>query len=696
VPRSAILLPAALIAVASLHAAQQTPPAQPQTPPARPQFAAGIDLVEVDVAVTDKNGQPITDLTAADFEIREDGQFQTIQALYLTSRDVAVLRTAPPMPAAPDVIVPDRRPMKQRLFVFVLDMWHLSAGGFTRSRDAVEGFLKDRLQSGDLVGVVVNGQMLGNRIGSDREALLKALADVKNPNLSRYNEMRTFPRIIDDEEAARIAKNEPRVLDNAVARACREQPGECRVADEMVRQQVEQKASRIAAETNRDTSLSLTALQSLTNGLARLPGPKQVVVFSEGFYSQDTTDWLKSVVAQAARSGVHFSTFDARGTGKDLRSQNFLDAAPVTSTGDLSSIDSDQHADVLTSLALDTGGDRVFNFNNFKEPLDKLVRETSTYYVLGYRPKKAFDGSYRKLEVKVTRPNAVVRARRGYVASLAPVTPAPDVPVPAAGTPAAPSAAAAPSLTLATGRSGIGGSPAEEAGLLSRPNSVNLVTELAASKLGAGAVSASEADRLAHEGWQLYARGKADEAREKLVAAAAIAPKVPWIQYALGQTEFTLQHMDAAAAAFENARRDLPGYEPVYFDLADSYLQLGRQTDALAVLREAERRWPNDSETHNAAGCVLVRRGALDDAAGAFERAIAAAPRDGDAYFNLARTYHLQFIRMLRSTSSNATATSMLADRNRERAVNAYKKYLTIGGPQEKDAREALAALQWK
>jgi tetratricopeptide (TPR) repeat protein len=154
--------------------------------------------------------------------------------------------------------------------------------------------------------------------------------------------------------------------------------------------------------------------------------------------------------------------------------------------------------------------------------------------------------------------------------------------------------------------------------------------------------------------------------------------------------------MDAAAAAFENARRDLPGYEPVYFDLADSYLQLGRQTDALAVLREAERRWPNDSETHNAAGCVLVRRGALDDAAGAFERAIAAAPRDGDAYFNLARTYHLQFIRMLRSTSSNATATSMLADRNRERAVNAYKKYLTIGGPQEKDAREALAALQWK
>ena len=238
-------------------------------------------------------------------------------------------------------------------------MTHLSAAGFTRSRDAIAGFIKDGMTPADVVGVVVGDKMVGNRIGSDKDALLKALAETKSPNLSRYVEMRTFPRIIDDVEAAKIAKNDERTIANATERACREQPGDCSGAggDAGVRQQIESKGQRIAAETQRDTSLTLTALESLANGLARLPGPKQVAVFSEGFYTDDTSAWLKNVVGIAARNGVHFSTFDARGIGKNVRSQNFLDAAPVTSSGDLTSLDTDATADVLTSLALDTGGD---------------------------------------------------------------------------------------------------------------------------------------------------------------------------------------------------------------------------------------------------------------------------------------------------------------------------------------------------
>ena len=170
----------------------------------------------------------------------------------------------------------------------------------------------------DVVGVVVGDKMVGNRIGSDKDALLKALAEVKSPNLSRYAEMRTFPRIIDDVEAAKIAKNDERTIDTATERACREQPGECSGpgGDARVRQQIESKGQLIAAETQRDTSLTLTALESLANGLARLPGPKQVAVFSDGFYTDDTSAWLKNVVGIAARNGVHFSTFDARGIGR--------------------------------------------------------------------------------------------------------------------------------------------------------------------------------------------------------------------------------------------------------------------------------------------------------------------------------------------------------------------------------------------
>ena len=324
--------------MAGVLGAQQTaerpPQTAPQQTPPSAQFAAGVDVVQVDVSVTDKSGQPITDLTARDFDVREDGQPQTIQTIYLATLDRTILKATPAAPGSPAITANglERHELKQRVFIFVLDMTHLSAAGFTRSRDAMAGFIKDVMTPADVVGVVVGDKMVGNRIGSDKDALLKALAEVKSPNLSRYVEMRAFPRIIDDVEAAKIARNDERTIANATERACREQPGDCSGAggDAGVRQQIESKGQRIAAETQRDTSLTLTALESLANGLARLPGPKQVAVFSEGFYTDDTSAWLKSVVGIAARSGVHFSTFDARGIGKNVRSQNFLDAAPVT------------------------------------------------------------------------------------------------------------------------------------------------------------------------------------------------------------------------------------------------------------------------------------------------------------------------------------------------------------------------------
>src|SRR3954452_9758890 len=43
-------------------------------PPQPPVFRAGTNLVQVDAIVTDDNGRPLTDLTAADFEVFDDGQ----------------------------------------------------------------------------------------------------------------------------------------------------------------------------------------------------------------------------------------------------------------------------------------------------------------------------------------------------------------------------------------------------------------------------------------------------------------------------------------------------------------------------------------------------------------------------------------------------------------------------------------------
>src|SRR5262249_54230952 len=52
--------------------------AAPQTPV--PTFRAGVELIQVDVTVLDKNRQPVRGLTAADFTIAEDGKPQAIAA----------------------------------------------------------------------------------------------------------------------------------------------------------------------------------------------------------------------------------------------------------------------------------------------------------------------------------------------------------------------------------------------------------------------------------------------------------------------------------------------------------------------------------------------------------------------------------------------------------------------------------------
>ena len=132
-------------------------PAQQQPP-----FRTAVDLVEVDVTVVDRNGKPVTDLTAADFEIRERGQPQRVDTLFLVTADPALLKNpgaASGPPASTDPAVGDavpRRPLQPRVFVFIFDMAHLSAAGLDRTRTAVRSFLADGLRPIDLAGLVVN------------------------------------------------------------------------------------------------------------------------------------------------------------------------------------------------------------------------------------------------------------------------------------------------------------------------------------------------------------------------------------------------------------------------------------------------------------------------------------------------------------------------------------------------------------
>lgn len=660
------------------------------TPAAQQTFRTTSNTIAVEATVVDKSGKPVTDLTAADFQILEDGKLQPVQTIYLVTAP-AKGSTSSPGTGAPAV----RSEVRNRVMIFVFDLNHLSADGYKRSRNAVESFLKDGALPTDLVGILAGTVMLNNKIETDKAALLKAMDAMKGPNLGRYNDLRSFPRMVDDAEALAISRSDKRVTDNAVQRACSERPDECTALGgrDAMQQQVEAKAREFTTQAHRDAQLSLSSMATLANALGRFPGRKQVVVFSDGFLTLELESQLKSVVELAARNNVRFSTLDSRGLNRDPRSPNLMNDQPLTAAGDMSPIGLDNNSDAMSSIAIDTGGEHLMNRNDLRPAIDIIAAMSGNYYVLGYTPDKPMDGSYRKIDVKVVRPGLTIRARRGYVA-----TPKPQDALPAAA-PAAPANSGAPPAPVNSAihiPTLINPTAINEAPVAPKPRpnadkNVDALTRISPT------VNASAASKLADAGWAAYSKGDVATARESLSAAVANGSTAPWVFYALGFSEYALGRYEPALIAWTVVRSRVPEFMPVYFDLADANISLGRGTDALAVLREAARRWPLEPEAQNALGTTLVRRGALDDAIDVFVKITTSKPADSLGFFNLGRSYHLRYLKLQQNISvSRLGDKSAIGEDDRKRAIASYQQYLKLGGPFETEARQAIAILDWK
>ena len=159
--------------------------------------------------------------------------------------------------------------------------------------------------------------------------------------------------------------------------------------------------------------------RSLTN-LERFEGRKTIVLLSEGFVADDSWSEVQRVIGLAARVNARIYTLDARGLA--YRGPTALDRAPVdTQQRLLDALGAGD--DAINSLAADTGGFVVRNTNNFNRAVATIAEDAGTYYVLGYRPSRAFDGKFHRVSVKVKRSGIDVRARRGYVATPRPAVP---------------------------------------------------------------------------------------------------------------------------------------------------------------------------------------------------------------------------------------------------------------------------------
>src|SRR5262245_58249742 len=150
----------AIITVAVAIAAVAILPAQSPSTPQEPTFRSGVDLVEVDVIVTDTKGNPVRDLMKEDFEIIEEGRPQSVRTFSLV--DVPVPAIVPNAPAGKLELEPDtttNASPEGRTYVLLLDSEStlkppMGTEILLRTKLVARQFLSEAVRPGDQVAVV--------------------------------------------------------------------------------------------------------------------------------------------------------------------------------------------------------------------------------------------------------------------------------------------------------------------------------------------------------------------------------------------------------------------------------------------------------------------------------------------------------------------------------------------------------------
>lgn len=387
-------------------------PAQPG-PQSPGTFRADVDLVEVDAIVTDASGAFVGDLTAADFEVLEDGVPQPIALFSLTQVPLDFGRPAGDDWPESDVKA-SQREFEGRLYVIVLDDLHTSFARSQLVRDAAGAFVNRYLGPDDRAAVVhVSGRDgVGQELtGSPR--LLRAAID-------RF-QGRKLP-------AAGVEKLALHLREEAAAdqKAGEAQP--VRTVEGL--QRGEATRDPYDAERALAARRTLDAVRQTTAWLGEIRNRrKALLLFSEGLdYDifepfNRTGDSLladsRQTIANAQRANVSIYGIDPRGLNQfsDMievsRYSDYPQMPFGTFRGALRELLLSQES--LITLSEQTGGLAIVNAGDLAGGLGRIVLDNSRYYLLGYYHQPAAGATARvRLDVRIKRPGLQVRSRREY------------------------------------------------------------------------------------------------------------------------------------------------------------------------------------------------------------------------------------------------------------------------------------------
>lgn len=356
------------------------------------------DLVLTNVVVRDKKGNLVRDLKETDFTIYEDGKPQHLASFDFESVDaLATAGLAGPTitgTTAPMRIIGSREPLRKqdlknhRLIVLFFDFGSMEPDDVDRAVKAAQKYIDRQMAPADLVAIV----SLASSMRVDQ--------DFTNDRTRLAAVMRGY------------SSGEGQGFQNGDTGSSEGTPdtGGSFTADD--------------SEYNQfNTDRKLQAIQSIAKSLSKIDEKKSLIYFSNGVSRSGIENQveLRAATNAAVQSDMAIYALDVRGLqafppGGEAQSASLRGQSNYNGAGVLAQFNSNADSqETLTTLAGDSGGKAFLDSNDLSGVFTAVQKDTSSYYVLGYRSTNSeMNGKFRRVKVVLNRPDVKLEYRSGY------------------------------------------------------------------------------------------------------------------------------------------------------------------------------------------------------------------------------------------------------------------------------------------
>jgi VWFA-related protein len=401
--RRLIAVCALLLPDATLGAQSSSPPAATVPPssetsaaPANsvPVFHAETRLVVVDVVVTDKHGQPVTDLKKEDFTLTEDGKPQQLK-FFEAHIPEANPKALPKIELPPNQYTnfPLQKPSSS-VNVVLFDTLNTPVADQMYARWQMIQFIK-ALPPGKPVALFSLGSSLKMIAGftTNSDDLVAAAEKVR----PAVNPVELEP----DTSGALQAPPDPAGPSLGTS---------AEMTDELTRFAFEETAFR----TGDRVQQTIDAFSQIANALSGYSGRKNLLWLSEAFPITLDPDALNG-----ARLGTMRGYTEVLKQSAALLSSSQISVYPIDVRGvkNGNALQINAFYNTMDEIAKQTGGKAFYGTNDLKQAMEQSIERGSIYYTVAYVPEnRNWNSDYRQIKVKFDRPGLKAEYRPGYFA----------------------------------------------------------------------------------------------------------------------------------------------------------------------------------------------------------------------------------------------------------------------------------------